>query len=265
MRVQSLFIYPVKSLAGIEVSSFELDEFGPAGDRRWMLVNDEEQFITQRQLPVLANVATRLGPEGVEIGIPGQGDFVLKPGNGRTVVKVWRDTVDAVTGPEAADAAISRYVGQSLRFVHMPDESFRRIDPVRVSENRRVGFADGFPLLITNQASLDELNSRLANAVDMRRFRPNLVISGAEAWSEDGWKSIAVGETRFVVAKPCSRCVMTTVDPDTGLKDPDTEPLRTLSRYRKTGDGVIFGQNVVHQSGGRLSVGDAVVISQQES
>ena len=265
MRVQSLFIYPVKSLAGIEVSSFELDEFGPAGDRRWMLVNDEEQFITQRQLPVLANVATRLGPEGVEIGIPGQGDFVLKPGNGRTVVKVWRDTVDAVTGPEAADAAISRYVGQSLRFVYMPDESFRRVDPLRVPENRRVGFADGFPLLITNQASLDELNSRLAKAVEMRRFRPNVVISGAEAWSEDGWQSITVGETRFAVAKPCSRCVMTTVDPETGLKDPDTEPLRTLSRYRKTGDGVIFGQNIVHQGSGRLSVGDAVDISQQES
>lgn len=264
MRVQSLFIYPVKSLAGIEVTSYELDEFGPAGDRRWMLVNDQGQFITQRQLPVLAKVATRLRPVGVEIGIPGQGDFILQPGNGRMEVKVWSDTVDAVTGPEAADNAISRYVGQSLRFVHMPDECFRRVDPVRVPESRRVGFADGFPLLITNQASLDELNSRLADAVDMRRFRPNIVISGPEAWSEDRWSSVTVGETRFVVVKPCSRCVMTTVDPGTGLKDPETEPLRTLSRYRRTEDGVIFGQNAVHQGRGRLSVGDAVDISQQE-
>jgi uncharacterized protein YcbX len=254
MRVQSLFIYPVKSLSGIEVSSLELDEFGPAGDRRWMLVNDQGQFITQRQEPLLAKVVTRLGPEGVEIDIPGQGD-----------ITVWRDTVKAVTGPEEADEAISRYIGRSLRFVHMPDDSFRRVDPVRVPENRRVGFADGFPLLITNQASLDELNSRLDNAVEMRRFRPNVVISGAEAWSEDRWQSVRVGETRFTISKPCSRCVMTTVDPDTGLKDTDAEPLRTLSRYRKTVDGVIFGQNAVHQGYGRLSVGDAVEISQQES
>ena len=265
MRVQSLYIYPVKSLAGIEVSSFELDDFGPAGDRRWMLVDNQERFITQRQLPLLANVVTRLGPEGVEIGIPGQGDFALKPGVGGVVVKVWHDTVDAVAGPDAASDAISRYCGQKLRFVYMPDDSFRRVDPQRVRENRRVGFADGFPLLITNQASLDELNSRLADAVEMRRFRPNIVISGPEAWSEDRWKSVTVGETRLVVAKPCSRCVMTTVDPGTGLKDPETEPLRTLSRYRRTEDGVIFGQNAVHQSCGRLSVGDAVDISQQES
>ncbi|KPQ27947.1 MAG: putative Fe-S protein [Marinobacter excellens HL-55] len=265
MRVHSLYLYPVKSLAAIEVSSFDLDEFGPAGDRRWMLVDDSGAFVTQRQLPILATLRTGIDDRFINVCIPDEGTFDLVPGKEPVSVGVWRDRVEALIGAGKASQAVSRYCGQSLRFVYMPETSFRRVDPERVPDRKRVGFADGFPFLVTNQASLDELNARLEMPVDMRHFRPNIVVSGAEPWTEDDWRSLVIGTARFDIAKPCSRCVMTTVDPYAGTKHPRTEPLRTLSTYRKTSDGVIFGQNAIHLDGHRVSVGDTVTISQQES
>ncbi len=265
MKVQSLYLYPVKSLAGIEVSSFELDDFGPQGDRRWMIVDDQNRFVTQRQLPKLALVRTRMHNGHVDIMVPGHGTFPLSAGPGQVRVVVWQDAVDALTGNPDASSALSAFCGARLRLVNMPDSSFRRVDPDRVVDDRRVGFADGFPFLLTNQASLDELNSRLAKPVAMPCFRPNIVVSGAPAWSEDRWQSLNIGSAAFAVVKPCSRCVLTTVDPETGIKDAGTEPLRTLSTYRRTPEGVIFGQNAIHLGGGRVAVGDSVAISQQES
>ncbi|GGC78076.1 MOSC domain-containing protein [Marinobacter halophilus] len=265
MRVHSLFLYPVKSLAGVEVSVIDLDDFGPVGDRRWMLVNDQGEFVTQRKLPALARIGTGIDERGVSVHIPGEGRFHLAPGHEELSVLVWRDWMNSLIGPKQASAAVSRFCERSLRFVYMPDDTFRRVDPARVVDQKRVGFADGFPFLFANQASLDELNSRLKHPVNMRHFRPNIVISGAEPWSEDHWQYLTIGQARFKAVKPCSRCVITTMDPDTGTKDPGTEPLRTLSTYRKTQDGVIFGQNAVHQDGDHLSVGDAVIICPQES
>jgi len=264
MNVHSLFLYPVKSLAGIQVRRFELDEFGPRGDRRWMLIDPENQFVSQRELPVLARVATSLENGVVTVTVPGQGVFPLQPGHEQVRVAVWRDWADALVGPDDANRALSRFCGVELRLVYMPDTSFRRVDPGRVFEHRRVGFADGFPFLLANLASLDELNTRLEQPVTIRRFRPNVVISGARAWSEDSWRSLIVGQTEFEVVKPCSRCVLTTVDPDTGEKHPTLEPLRTLARYRKTPEGVIFGQNAIHNSNGPIEVGDAVEITREE-
>ncbi|MDP4548933.1 MULTISPECIES: MOSC domain-containing protein [unclassified Marinobacter] len=264
MNVLSLFIYPVKSLSGISVPYLELDDFGPSGDRRWMIVDGLGKFVTQRRLPRLALIEVSLHDGVVSIGIPGQGEFALKPTSQQQEVTVWRDQVLASEAQQAVNEALSGFCGEPLRLVYMPDSTFRRVDPERVSDVRRVGFADGFPFLIANAASLEELNGRLPTAVDIRRFRPNIVISGAGPWAEDAWRALTVGGVNFRVVKPCSRCVLTTVDPDTGKKDPDTEPLKTLSGYRKTGDGVIFGQNAVHDGCGRVSVGDSVSIFEQE-
>jgi uncharacterized protein YcbX len=146
----------------------------------------------------------------------------------------------------------------------MPDSSFRRVDAGRVDEYRRVGFADGFPFLVTNTASLAELNTRLAAPVEMRRFRPNIVVEGAEAWDEDHWQSLSIGDNHLSIVKPCSRCVMTTVDPAKGQKDAASQPLRTLSGYRRTQEGVIFGQNAIHESPGIIRVGDPVSVNKSE-
>ena len=264
MNVQSLFIYPVKSLAGISVSHLELDDFGPSGDRRWMIVDAHGKFATQRRLPRLALIGVALDGETVNIQIPGQGEFALTPGEEQEEVTIWRDQVRASTAQQMANEALSRFCGEPLRLVYMPDTTFRRVDPERVADVRRVGFADGFPFLVANAASLEELNGRLVQPVDMRRFRPNIVISAAEPWAEDSWRVLRVGDVGLRVVKPCSRCVLTTVNPDTGVKDPGTEPLKTLSGYRRTADGVIFGQNAVHEGRGRIAVGDSVSIIEQE-
>lgn len=265
MQIHSLYVYPVKSLAGIQVSSFQMDDFGPVGDRRWMIVDAEREFVTQRSNPELARVRTRLEAGQVLVDIPGEGEFPLMPGTEACRVRVWRDWAEAVYGaPEASDA-LSRYCGKAFRFVYMPDESFRRVDASRVTEYRRVSFADGFPFLITNLASLEELNSRLDNAVDIRRFRPNIVVEGAAPWDEDTWTSLVIGDTAFSVVKPCSRCVVTTVDPDRGVKSGDLQPLRALGTYRRTPDGVIFGMNAIHEAAGEIRVGSPVIFATTEN
>ncbi len=265
MQIHSLYVYPVKSLAGIQVSSFQMDDFGPVGDRRWMIVDAEREFVTQRSNPELARVRTRLEAGQVLVDIPGEGEFPLMPGTEACRVRVWRDWAEAVYGaPEASDA-LSRYCGKAFRFVYMPDESFRRVDASRVTEYRRVSFADGFPFLITNLASLEELNSRLDNTVDIRRFRPNIVVEGAAPWDEDTWTSLVIGDTAFSVVKPCSRCVVTTVDPDRGVKSGDLQPLRALGTYRRTPDGVIFGMNAIHEAAGEIRVGSPVIFATTEN
>lgn len=264
MKVHSLWVYPVKSLAGICVDELELDDFGPAGDRRWMIVDEEGHFVTQRSHPELATIQVSLVEGQVQLGIPGQGSFTLKPTGERITTLVWRDWTSALLGRPDASEALSRFCSSSVRFVYMPDDSFRRVDPERVKERRRVSFADGFPLLVTNLSSLEELNSRLQVPVEMRRFRPNVVVQGAAPWDEDHWRELDLGACRLSLVKPCSRCVMTTVDPDLGVKDPATQPLKTLSGYRRTEDGVIFGMNAVHNSAGRIQVGDSITMIKTE-
>ncbi|MBW7469624.1 MOSC domain-containing protein [Marinobacter sp. M216] len=264
MNVHSLWIYPVKSLAGIAVGEFALDDFGPVGDRRWMIIDDDRHFVTQRNHPELARIRVYLVQGNVEVEIPEQGRYALRVSEETLRALVWRDWTQALVGQAEASEALSRFCGKSLRFVYMPDESFRRVDAARLQDLRRVSFADGFPLLITNLASLEELNGRLDEPVEMRRFRPNIVVEGAGPWAEDHWRALNVGDNAFDLVKPCSRCVMTTVDPDAGTKDASVQPLRTLSRYRRTEDGVIFGMNAIHESIGRIRVGDPVKITKTE-
>ena len=264
VKVYSLHIYPVKSLAGIQVSSFEMDDFGPKGDRRWMIIDEDRRFVTQRALPELARVTTSVGADGVSVHVPGEGEFTLQVTDHELRVLVWRDWVKACEGAAATNEALSRFCGKDLRFVHMPDTSFRRVDVGRVTEYRRVGFADGFPFLITSLASLEDLNERLDAPVDMRRFRPNIVVAGSEPWQEDRWSKLKLGEQSFDIVKPSSRCVLTTVDPDTGIKDPGQQPLRMLSSYRRTSDGVIFGQNAIHETPGVVHVDDSVTVIESE-
>lgn len=264
MKVHSLHIYPVKSLAGIQVSSFEMDDFGPKGDRRWMIVDADRNFVTQRALPALARVTTSLVDREVSVHVPGEGDFTLQATGQELRTLVWRDWVKALEGEPSANKALSRFCGKELRFVYMPDASFRRVDAERVTEYRRVGFADGFPLLITSLGSLEELNGRLDAPVDMRRFRPNIVVEGSAAWQEDAWRKLKLGNQNFDIVRPSSRCVLTTVDPDTGVKDSGLQPLRTLSSYRRTSDGVIFGQNAIHETPGVIHVDDPVTVIESE-
>jgi hypothetical protein len=171
---------------------------------------------------------------------------------------VWGDSVRAeAAGPEADDW-LSRSLGVPCRLVCFARDAVRSVDPAFSRATDQVGFADGFPFLLISQASLDDLNRRLAQPVAMLRFRPNLVVAGGEAFAEDGWRRIRIGGLAFRVAKPCSRCIIPTIDPLTGQRG--VEPLRTLNSYRKRGKQVYFGQNLVHESPGRLAVGMPVEV-----
>lgn len=259
MQVQSLYYYPVKSLPGIKVERLELDAFGPVGDRRWMITDQFGQFITQRNYPELAHVGITVEAGVVSIEVPGQeGHYTLTASTEERNVMVWDDWVTAQRAEAGPADALSNFIGIGVDMVFMPERTFRTVDRVWVKQRRRVGFADGYPFLVVNQASLDELNTRLEHKVDIRRFRPNIVVTGAEPWAEDHWRTLVIGSVRFSLVKPCSRCVMTTVDPDKGTKASDQQPLRTLGSYRRQPGGVIFGMNAIHDGDGPIYVGDSV-------
>jgi uncharacterized protein YcbX len=175
-------------------------------------------------------------------------------------VQVWQDRCRALLVDPAADAWLSEFLGRPVRLVWMPPETQRRVDPRYALSDDHTGFADGFPFLLISRASLDALNARLQTPVSMERFRPNLVVAGCPPHAEDQWQRLRIGDMEFRVAKPCSRCVIPTIDPDTGVRDPGAEPLRTLSAYRRHQGKVYFGQNLLHCGSGVLAEGMAVEV-----
>ena len=175
-------------------------------------------------------------------------------------VTIWRDTLRV---PDAGDMAadwLSRFIKKPIRLVHVPVQRARTTEAGYGRDDDKVAFADGYPLLLIGQASLDDISSRVGRPLEMLRFRPNLVIEGSEAFAEDGWKRIRIGDVEFRVVKPCSRCILTTIDPQTGVRDEQREPLATLMSYRKQEGGTMFGQNLVNDSNGVLEVGMPVTV-----
>ncbi|WP_353717631.1 MOSC domain-containing protein [Dyadobacter sp. 676] len=265
MTLSEIWIYPVKSLGGIRLSNATVEERGLRHDRRWMIVDENNVFITQRAYPEMALIDVALLDKGLKISLrTDPSDFVLVPYRPVTAfpvtVRVWDDTVEAVTVSADADVWLSRQLGLDLRLVMMPDSTERKADPRYARHHENVSFADGFPYLVISQASLDDLNGRLAEPIEMRRFRPNFVISGTEPFAEDQWKHVTIGNLRFEVVKPCARCVLTTIDPATGEKGP--EPLKTLAGYRKNGNKILFGQNVTARDSGEIKIGDQLTVQE---
>lgn len=264
--LSQLYRYPVKSIAADALSSAEVEPRGLRGDRRWMVVDSQGKFVTGREHGALTRIrATTHDGHALTLSAPGHGSVraVSQPDGVRQRVTVWKNTVDALPANEAADAWISDYLGQPARLVFMDDAARRPVNPERGQPGDEVSFADGYPLLLISQAALDALNAKLPAPIPMQRFRPNLVVAGTAPHAEDGWRRIRIGTIEFDVVKPCVRCVFTTVDIDSGLRDPGGEPLRTLIGYRRTPSGVTFGQNLIPRGSGRLQVGDAVTVLAQ--
>lgn len=260
MQLTEISIYPVKSCAGITVQSTVIDRFGPRGDRRWMVVGADGGFITQRDHPAMCRVRVTPRTDGLHLAFAGSELLVDAPGeevNSR-LVRVWEDHVAARDGGDEAAAWLSTHLGVHCRLVYMPQDAVRMVDGAYASEGETVGFADGFPLLLIAQASLDDLNARLPRPVPMNRFRPNLVVSGLEPFAEDGWRRIRIGAMEFDVAKPCSRCVIPSIVQETGERDPAIN--RVLAGYRRRDGQIYFGQNLLYQGEGELRVGDEVEV-----
>lgn len=261
MQLSQLFIYPIKSARGIALREARLTPRGLEHDRRFMLVDEDKLFLTQRQHPQMTRLVTSLVGERLRIDWQGeQLEVPLTPSAGdRVQVRVFKDEVSALDLGAEASAFFSAALGQRTRLVYMPDSSERQVDPSYARAGDHVSFADGFPYLLANEGTLADLNRRLETPVPMQRFRPNLVVGGAPAYAEDGWGEIRIGDALFEVKKPCTRCVIITTDQETGERHAK-EPLKTLASYYTWQGKPVFAQNVLCRGGERVQVGESVVV-----
>jgi len=260
--VTGLYVYPVKSCAGTPLHVAEISPRGILHDREFMVTDPDGRFMTQRELPHLAQVRPTLARDGLAFAAPGMPTGKISPTDAgpRHEVVVWRDSVVAVDQGSLIADWLSTFLETQVRLVRMPAESVRRVDPrFAPRPSDQVGFADGYPLLLIAEESLDDLNSRLNCPLPMNRFRPNVVVRGtARPYAEDEWAELCIGEVRFNGVKTCARCAITTTDQVTAERG--VEPLATLAGYRRIDRGVLFGQNLVHAAPGRIAVGDQVTV-----
>ena len=264
MTISEIWIYPIKSLGGIRLTQAQVEERGLQYDRRWMIVDENGVFITQRVYPKMALldvsielsgllIVNRKNPESrISVNFePSEPDIIS--------VKIFDDEVEAeLVGDQKVDNWLSQYIGITVRLVKMPENGNRPADPRYARNGENVSFADGFPFLLISEASLEDLNERLASPITMRRFRPNFIINGMSPYQEDILKEIQIGDIGFSLVKPCGRCVMTTIDPITIEKSP--EPLKTLASYRRLNNKILFGQNLTAKNHGEIKEGDHVII-----
>ncbi len=267
MHLSSLHLYPLKSAAGLAVETLDILPRGPRHDRRWMVVDADGGFVTARQVSEMVLIRAEATGEGLRLSAPGVAGFDVVPPSPdakRAPASIWKSSVDALLVDPAADAWLSAFLQRPVRLVYMDDDARRAVDPEYAQPGDEVSFADGYPMLVISQSALDGLNARLADAgrapVVMAQFRPNLVIADAAAHAEDGWKRVRIGVVEFDAVKVCVRCVFTTVDPVTGARRADGEPLNILKNYRRTPNGITFGMNLIPRGIGTLRIGDAVTV-----
>ncbi|MBS1157151.1 MAG: hypothetical protein H6R07_3075 [Proteobacteria bacterium] len=254
-----IYRYPVKSTWGELLPASDVGPMGLPFDRAWMVADESGRMITGRTEPRLVQIKVRVDDSTLTLSAPGREVLVVPRSqfNQPMPASVWKDEFPAFAGAKPADEWLSGFLGKPVWLLYVGAASARR---VRRRPEVALSFADAYPLLLIGQGSLDELNRRVGRDLSMRRFRPNLVVTGSEAFAEDRWKKIRIGEVIFSIEKPCERCAFTTVDPETGEKSSDQEPLRTLATFRRTPDGVLFGQNAVAEGAGQIALGMEVEI-----
>jgi len=259
-RLIEIWVYPVKSLGGIRLPSSKVLPKGLEHDRRWMLIDENNQFITQRVHHELALFKTNIINhhltiyfQNTSISIP-----IGRAEGQPFTAQVWGDDVVVKEVAREYSEWFSAHLKKMVRLVVFPEENTRAVDEKYQIQNEQVSLADGYPVLVIGQASLEDLNNRLEAAVPMNRFRPNLVFSGGVPYEEDAWASFTVGSAAMRGVKPCGRCVVTTIEQETAVKE--REPLLTLSKYRKREEKIYFGQNALVIESGEISEGDEITV-----
>lgn len=262
INISSLIYYPIKACRGFEVESAKIERMGLQNDRRMMVVTPEGGHLTQREYPRLALVTPTLNDGIVTLSAPNYDSiqFGIQTSGTSYPVSIWKSKgVQAIDQGDEAAQWFSDWLRTPVRLVHMAEEYKRLVDKeYAVNADDHTGFADGYPILVTSEEALQDLNTRLEKPVPMNRFRPNIVVQGGPAYVEDTWNRIRVGDVELAVVKPNARCVVTTIDKDTLEKS--KEPLRTLEKYRRHKLGAIFGQNVIPLNEGRLELGMTVEV-----
>jgi len=270
LTLTEIWIYPVKSLGGIRMRSAKVLQKGLEFDRRWMLVDSDGVFMTQRIHPRMA--LFKLAMNGDQFVITYEDNTRKHVAlsavrlNGSRVdsgkqmtARIWNDEVSVVEVDRAISEWFSRQLEFECRLVSFPEVNPRAVDPAFGVNNENVSLADAYPFLIIGQSSLDDLNRKLDSAVPMNRFRPNFVFTGGQPYEEDRWTNFRIGDNRFLGVKPCARCALPTINQDTAEKG--TEPLYTLSTYRKNGSKVFFGQNLLAVDHSIVVEGDPVLLN----
>ncbi len=284
MHISEINIYPIKSLKGITLETSLVESRGLQHDRRWMLTDAEGMFFTQREFPKMATIAVEVKEKGLLVSAENTTAILIpfEPERARTQeVTIWQSVCQGEVYSDGVNDWFSQVLGTKCQLVYMPDDSQRSVNPRFDKGQDIVSFADGYPLMVIGEASLEDLNGRISEAdsgvrvpLPMNRFRPNLVVSGAEAYAEDDWKRIRIGDAEFRSTKPCERCVITTVEQAKGEFD-GKEPLKTFASYRMAKDvmpdryeslgvgpnAVLFGQNLIPESfGSAITIGDKIEI-----
>ena len=262
LKVSQLFIYPVKSLAGIAINKALVTDRGFEYDRRWMLVDKYNLFISQRVVPEMALLKAEITDHGIKIDYQLKNSAYIIPFQPETNefadVAIWDDTCRGQFVSNEADTWFSKMLDFPCRLVYMPDETTRTTDPRYTPEKSITSFSDAYPFLIIGQSSLDDLNSRLDEQLPMNRFRPNIVFTGGMPFEEDLMNTFTIGDITFHGVKLCARCIMTTINQDTAVKN--KEPLKTLARYRFKNNKTLFGQNLVHEGSGEIAICDEIKV-----
>lgn len=264
IRISQLNIYPIKSLGGIAVDNALVTDRGLQHDRGYMLVDENNNFLTQREYPVMALLQTAMEGNELCVSHKKSADLQLRlplipisTGN-TTKVQVWEDVCEAVYISQLADEWFSEQIGFSCRLVYMPESTKRKVDINYALKDDVTSFSDAYPILIIGQSSLDDLNSRLETTLPMNRFRPNIVFTGGQPFEEDTMDHFIINGIHFFGVKPCARCVVTTTNQETGIAG--KEPLTTLATYRKWNNKILFGQNVLSEGAGEIRVGNSIEV-----
>lgn len=265
MFLSAIYRYPLKSAQAQCLQASAVGALGLAGDRRWMVVREDNgQFLTQRAWPQMTQIGALHQPDGsLWLQAPGLGTLQVPVPDAQAPLRgvtLWRDLLQVPDAGDAAAAWLSTLLGKALRLVYCPEQRARFLPSGYGLASDRAAFPDGFPVLLIGQASLDELNRRIGRPMEMLRFRPNLVVEGSEPFAEDAWQQVRIGQTTFRVLKPSVRCILTTLDPVTGQRSPDKEPLATLRTFREHEGNVLFGQNLAVDGEGVLEPGMPVEV-----
>jgi uncharacterized protein YcbX len=259
LTLSEIWIYPIKSLGGIPLTSARVMPKGLQHDRRWMLVKEDLSAITQREYPMMSRFKLALETDKIVVRFNGYMLDILfshQSYKNPMPLRIWDDTVEGFEVSDSHSQWFSTMLSMPCKLVYFPENNPRPVDPKYTVNNDHVSLADGYPFLIIGQASLDDLNNRLSTPLPMNRFRPNLVFTGGTPHQEDTWRNFSIGNNKFVGVKPCSRCIMTTINQDTAEKG--IEPLKTLATYRRRDNKIYFGQNIIAVDHGGIAVGDKI-------
>lgn len=257
--VKEIYIYPIKSLAGISCQNALAEEMGFENDRRWMLIDAENQMITQREHRIMSQFYPQISDGKISITFQDQKhEFSIEEHLDNSIaVNVWDDKSEVIEVNESTSKWFSQHLGFECKLVKIMKNGDRKHESSKLKETFNVSLADGYPYLMIGSQSLDFLNEKLADKITVLRFRPNIVISSQSPHEEDDFTTFKIGEVQFKNIKPCGRCIMVNNDPDNGkLKK---EPLKTLSKYRNVNNSVLFGTNIVSLNSGIINVGDEII------